>query len=225
MGSHIKIKHISGYITVIVSLTVIFVFCMSCEKPKPEVVKGFKDAALIPSLRSVDVSTLISDSGITRYRIISKEWLMYENAKRPYWFFPKGIYVEKFDSLFHVEAYIKGDTAIFYKDDQLWELKGNVEMENIKGEFFSTSQLFWNQRQQKIYSDRFIHIEKMDKIIEGTGFMSNEPMTKYEILHTQGIFPMKSEPSTRVSDSVPPYNVTNNAQRFVPVKNKKGGGQ
>lgn len=169
------------------------VLLISCGKSNNEVVEAFSDPADVPTLKSLDVTTLVSDSGITRYRITTKEWLMFEKAKEPYWYFPQGIYVEKFDSLFNTEAFIHGDTAIFYKNKQLWELNGNVKMENIQNERFETQQLFWDQRAKRIYSDKFIHIEKEDKIIEGYGFESNEPMTKYTIRRTQGIFPVKQD--------------------------------
>ena len=41
----------------------------ACSGPKNEVVKGFEDAAEVPTLRTLDVMTLISDSGVTRYKI------------------------------------------------------------------------------------------------------------------------------------------------------------
>ena len=85
----------------------------ACSGPKNEVVKGFEDAAEVPTLRTLDVMTLISDSGVTRYRINALEWLMYENAQEPYWYFPRGLHVEKFDSVFATEALIQGDTAIY----------------------------------------------------------------------------------------------------------------
>ena len=33
----------------------------------------------------------------------------------PYWAFEKGVYLEKFDSLFHIDASIKADTAYYYE--------------------------------------------------------------------------------------------------------------
>ena len=108
------------------------VFFSSCEKKiKNEVVKGFTDIKKVPTLRTLDVTTMISDSGITRYKIVAKEWLMFENADEPYWYFPQGIYVEQFDSLFKTEAFIIGDTAIYHKNKQLWELNGNVRMDKV----------------------------------------------------------------------------------------------
>ena len=67
-----------------VAFILMSVFFSSCEKKvKNEVVKAFSDPHKVPSLSSFDVTTLISDSGITRYRIKAKEWLMFENAKEP----------------------------------------------------------------------------------------------------------------------------------------------
>ena len=170
---------------------------IACSGPKNEVVKGFEDAAEVPTLRTLDVMTLISDSGVTRYRINAPEWLMYENAQEPYWYFPRGLHVEKFDSVFATEALIQGDTAIYFKNKQLWRLDRNVRIENTKEEVFLTSQIFWDQRKREIYSDSFIHIETPDEVIEGYGFTSNEQMTRYKIRRTSGIFPIKR-------DSVPP---------------------
>lgn len=165
----------------------------ACSGSKNEVVKGFDNAAEVPTLRTLGVETLISDSGITRYRIKAPEWLIYENAKEPYWFFPKGLYVEKFDSVFATEALIQGDTATYFKNKQLWRLDKNVRIENTKQEVFLTSQIFWDQRKREIYSDSFIHIETPDEVIEGYGFTSNEQMTRYVIRRTSGIFPIKRD--------------------------------
>ena len=59
------------------------------------------------------VTTLVSDSGVTRYRINTEEWLVFDRKNPPYWAFEKGVYLEKFDSIFQVEASIKADTAYF----------------------------------------------------------------------------------------------------------------
>lgn len=179
------------YITVALVATVMFVLLISCKETVKETIPNFESVEEIPTLRSNDVSTLISDSGITRYRIETLEWLMFDKAKEPYWYFPQGIYVEKFDSIFTVEAMIEGDTANFYKNKQLWHLRGNVKMQNLQNEIFTTEELFWDQKKKEIYSDQFIRIEREDRVIEGYGFDSNEEMTKYTIRQTKGIFPIK----------------------------------
>lgn len=118
-----------------------------------------------------------------------------EGGGTPIGISPEGIYVEKFDTLFQTEASIKADTAYYYDKKGLWELIGNVEVESLQGEHFETSQLFWDQKQEKVYSDKFMRIEQEDKIITGIGFESNQDMTQYKIFNSQGIFPVSDAPA------------------------------
>ena len=59
--------------------------------------------------------------------------------------------------------------------------------------------LFWDQTEEKIYSDKYIRIEEEDRIITGIGFESNQDMTQYKIFDSQGVFPVSE--STTTSDS------------------------
>lgn len=161
----------------------------SCDDEDKEIISGKTDPETTPTMTTTDVSTLISDSGITRYKITTPLWLMFEEASEPTWRFPNSLHLEKFDIAMQPEATIDCDSAIYYKNKQLWQLDGYVNIRNTLGEKFLTNQLFWNQRQQKIYSDSFIHIERDGKVIEGYGFESNETMTRYNVLRVSGIFP------------------------------------
>lgn len=174
----------------VIILAILSVAMMAaCDEENKEVISGKTDPEKTPTMTTTDVSTLISDSGITRYKITTPLWLMYEEAQEPKWRFPDGLHLEKFDLRFKPEATVDCDSAIFYKSRQLWQLDGYVNIRNTLGEKFLTNQLFWNQRQQKIYSDSFIHIERDGKVIEGYGFESNEQMTRYHVLKVSGIFP------------------------------------
>ncbi|MCM1489606.1 MAG: LPS export ABC transporter periplasmic protein LptC [Muribaculum sp.] len=148
------------------------------------------DPAKMPSMQTVNVSTLISDSGITQYKIVSPLWNVYDEVDTPYWNFPKGIYLQKFDRQFNVIASVAADSAKFFTPQKLWQLDGNVEMTKVPGELFLTQQLFWDQRRNQIYSDSFIHIETPNRMLEGLGFESNDRLTKYTIKHPTGIFPV-----------------------------------
>lgn len=137
-----------------------------------------------------NISTLISDSGITQYKIVSPMWEIYDEADTPYWRFPEGLYLQKYDANFDVIATVAADSAFYYKNERLWELQGNVEMTKLPDELFLSPRLFWDQRRQKLYSDTFIHIENATHILEGTGFESDENLSAYRILHPNGIFPV-----------------------------------
>lgn len=174
----------------------------ACSSKKTDVAVDATNVDSMPSMYTRDVNTLISDSGITRYRIEAEEWLMYEqNEDSAYWYFPKGIYVEQFDSIFAAETIIQGDTATFYKKDQIWRLDRNVHIENIEGRRFDTQQLFWDQKKRIIYSDSAIRITTDKEVIEGLGFMSNEQITKYTILRTTGIFTIERDTTATPNDT------------------------
>ena len=80
------------------------------------------------------------------------------------------------------------DTAYFYNKKEVWKLIGNVKIENLNGERFNTELLYWDQKKEKIYSDKYIRIEQPDRVITGWGFESNQEMTIYKILKPGGIF-------------------------------------
>lgn len=151
------------------------------------------DPKTMPSMSTVNVATLISDSGITQYKIVSPLWNVYDEVDTPYWNFPKGIYLQKFDRKFNVIASVAADSAKFFRLQNLWKLDGHVELKKEPGELFMTQQLFWDQRRNRLYSDSFIHIETPDRMLEGIGFESNDRLTKYTIKHPTGIFPVSED--------------------------------
>lgn len=180
-------RHFGLSVVTVVALAVVMGSCT--EETKIDVSKNLNPAKM-PSMVTHKVNTLVSDSGVTQYKIVSPVWYVYDEVDTPYWSFPEGIYLQKFDPKFKVIATVAADSARFYKMARLWELMGNVEMTKAPKDLFLSPRVFWDQRQTKLYSDTFIHIENETHVIEGTGFVSDEQLTKYRILHPTGIFPV-----------------------------------
>jgi len=181
---------INTSITIACWAIVMLPLCPSCSENKRPLAPAILHRDSLPIMKTLNVSTLISDSGITRYRITTKEWIIYDRKNPPYWSFEKGLLLEKFDTTYHVEASFKSDTAYYYSNKKLWELRGHVLIKNVKGDKFNTEQLFWDQNLQKVYSNKFIRIQKTDRIITGHGFESNQQMTIYTIHKTAGSIPI-----------------------------------
>lgn len=174
----------------------------SCGGRKQALGEAIVERDSLPMMKSVGVNTLVSDSGVTRYRIKTEEWLVYDRKKPSYWAFEKGVYVEQFDSILTVEASIKADTAYYYDKDRLWKLIGHVQIQNRKGERFKTELLFWNEMTQRVYSDKKIQIEQPDKIIYAHGFESNQEMTNYTLHNVDGVFYVDESKEVTPSDTV-----------------------
>lgn len=138
-----------------------------------------------------DVSTLISDSGYTRYHLTAPAWLMFEDAEEPFWRFPGGLELQQYDLEMKPTSNVVCDSAIYYSRKRLWELEGNVVMVNTEADSFLTQKLFWDQNARKIYSDSFIHIVRTDRIIEGYGFESDQSMRYFTVNHPTAILPVE----------------------------------
>lgn len=191
-----RLLHKSISITIALAAVVMLLSFSSCDGKSKAMGDAITERDSLPVMNTLGVTTLISDSGVTRYRVNTEEWLMFDRKKPSYWAFEKGVYVEQFDSIFNIEASIKADTAYYYDKERLWKLIGNVDIQNRKGERFNTELLYWNEATQKVYSDKFIRIEQPDRIITGHGFDSNQQMTVYVIRNIEGIFYVEDDQKT-----------------------------
>lgn len=160
------------------------------EEDKVNVAAGL-DIKGMPTMTTVNISTLISDSGVTQYRIVAPLWEVYDEVDEPYWRFPKGIYLRKYDTKFNVIATVAADSARYFKEKKLWRLDGNVEITKKPKDLFLSQRVFWDQQKRIVYSDTFMHIENATHVLEGTGFMSDDNFASYRVKHPTGIFPAK----------------------------------
>lgn len=177
----------------------------------------------MPTMTTKNVSTLISDSGVVQYKIVAPIWKVFEEVDTPYWSFPEGLYLQKYDPYFHVIATVAADSAKFFSKLKIWKLDGHVEMTKVPQDLFQTSQLFWDQNKRKIYSDSFIHIETQTHVLEGMGFESDDRLTSYRVIKPQGIFPINQEfapgagPSMQQGAPVNPADLPERTQAPEPV--------
>lgn len=189
------------HITVALWATVMCLLLPACSHGKKNIAEAIDEKDSLPDMHTAGVTTYISDSGMIRYKVITDEWLIFNQKNPPYWAFEKGIYMEKFDTLFRIDASIEADTAYYYEQNKLWELRSNVHIRSQKGDKFDTELMFWDQKKEKIYSDKFIRIEQTDRVLTGYGFESNQQMTEYQIFNNTGIF--------LVEDTAPSDTTTN----------------
>ena len=187
---------------------VMFILFPACTGKDKKLAEAIAENDTLPSMKSLGVTTLISDSGITRYKIVAEEWLIHDKKNPPYWAFEKGVYLEKFDTLFRVDASIKADTAYYHEKKKLWELRGHVQILSQRGDRFQTDLLFWDEKKEKVYSDKFIQIEQEDKVIKGYGFESNQDLSEYEIKNTTGIFTIEDTAPTVTTQPQDSLNIS-----------------
>ncbi len=202
ISRHKKQKRI---LPVAIAFATVAIVVSSCDGDKKEFINVQVDYETTPTMKTTDVETVISDSGIVRYKITAPTWLVFDEAQEPRWNFSQSLHMDKYDNNMKEDASFDCDSAEYLSKKRLWRFDGHVVAVNVAGDRFATNQLFWDQQKKKVYTDSFIHIERSDRVIEGYGFVSNENMTEYNVNRVAGIFPV-SDMRHEDEDSVETVN-------------------
>lgn len=176
-------------------------FVVACSSDKPPVAPAVHQRNSSAVMTTYGVCKMISDSGVIRYKIVAEEWQVFDRTNPTKQKFPKGILLEKFNQKYQLEMYLSADTAYWYNEN-LWELRGRVRLFNKEGTSFKSELLYWNMENHEFYSDKYSHLITPDREVEGTGFHSNEQMTKYEINYSAGSFPIPEHEDEVPEDSI-----------------------
>ena len=174
---------------------------MSCQEQKEHIAPAISPRDSVAMMTSYGVNTMISDSGVMKYRIVAERWEINQTRNPSRWIFDRGIFLEQFDEKFHVEAYIQSDTAYFYDVMKLWELRGRVKVRTLDGLRFSSEELFWDQNKHELYSNMFSRLVTPDRELQGAYFRSDERMTHYMVSNTKGSF-IKGDMISRDADTI-----------------------
>ena len=161
---------------------------LSCTEQKAHTAAAVHDRDSASMMVSYGVNTLISDSGVIKYRIVTERWDVNTIKNPSRWTFEKGIFMEQFDESFHIEGYIQADSAWYYDQQKLWELRGRVVIRNVNGLVFRSEEFFWDGITHEFYSHKFSRVVTPERTLEGTYFRSDEHMTHYVVTNSVGSF-------------------------------------
>jgi LPS export ABC transporter protein LptC len=101
----------------------------------------------------------------------------------------QGVAIFFFTQSSRPSSQVEANEGFYFEDRGLAELKGNVQLVNQRGETLETEQLFWDKKNDQIYTDQFVRIQTQGKIITGdSGLVSNTSFTNYEIKGVRGQF-------------------------------------
>ena len=81
------------YITAAILVAVMFILFPACSGQKKKTAPAIIEGDSLPTMRSTGVETLVSDSGMICYKVITEEWLIYSKRNPPFWAFEKGVYL------------------------------------------------------------------------------------------------------------------------------------
>ncbi|WP_315516618.1 LPS export ABC transporter periplasmic protein LptC [Hoylesella shahii] len=165
-----------------------FVAFTSCEQAVEHTAPAVNPKDSAATMISYGVNTLISDSGVVKYRLVTERYEVNQVKNPSRWIFDKGVFLEEFDENFHVQLYIQCDTAYYYDQKRLWELRGRVRVKTKDGVRFYSEELFRDENQRELYSNKFSRLITPDRQLQGNYFRSDERMTRYYVSNSKGSF-------------------------------------
>lgn len=160
----------------------------SCEEAVEHTAPAIRDRDSVAVMTSYGVNTLISDSGVIKYKIVTERWEVNQNRHPSRWIFDKGLFLEQFDENFHVQAYIQCDTAYYFDQQRLWELRSRVRIKTKDGLRFFSQRLYWDEMKHELYSNVFSRLITPERTLQGSYFRSDEKMTHYLVTNSKGSF-------------------------------------
>ena len=175
------------------------------------------DRDSVSMMTSYGVNTLISDSGVIKYRIVTERWDVNVVRNPSRWTFEKGVFFEQFDEKFHVQAYIQADTAWYYDQKKLWHLRGRVRIRNINGLVYTSEELFWDGMAHELYSNVFSKVVTPERSMEGSYFRSDENMRHYMVSNSKGSFEREDMTGENKATEEQPQNPADTATVEEPV--------
>lgn len=189
----------------------------SCQEGKEHTAPAIYPRDSVAVMTSFGVNTLVSDSGLIKYRIVAERWEVNQAKNPSRWIFDKGLFLEQFDEKFHVEAYIQCDTAYYFDQQKLWELRGRVRVRTIDGLRFSSEELYWDQNTHELYSHKFSRLITPDREMQGTYFISDEHLRHYTVTNSKGSFVKGQFGSESGNDSILSAPDTIKAKKRLPT--------
>lgn len=198
---------------------------ISCQEAVEHTAPAIRDRDSVAVMTSYGVNTLISDSGVIKYRIVTERWEVNQNRNPSRWIFDKGLFLEQFDEKFHVQGYIQCDTAYYYDKQRLWELRSRVRILTKDGLRFTSQQLYWDETKHELYSFVFSRLVTPERTLQGSYFRSDERMTHYIVTNSRGSFESSDfgGGSSNQSDSVKAAQdsmLMNQRSKALPVRNQ-----
>ncbi len=172
---------------IVIALFVALVLA-ACQEQVEHTAPAIKPRDSVDMMTSYGVNTLISDSGVIKYRIVTERWEVNTVKNPSRWTFVKGMLLEQFDDKFHVNSYIQCDTAFYYDQLRIWKLYGRVRILTKDGLRFASEQLTWDENRHELSSNVFSRLVTPERTLQGTYFRSDERMTRYYVSNSKGSF-------------------------------------
>lgn len=166
----------------------------SCTSNDLEKVLEFSDYDSPPTRSTHNVFYTFTDSGKVKNTLKAGILDQYQTPDSTYSKISKGFELTFFDANANFDGRLTAKNGYISGDNSVMIARDSVVFENRENETLHTEELFWYQDSARVYTDKFVTIERADAVIYGKGLTSNQNFTNYEIKDVTGVINIEDEP-------------------------------
>lgn len=168
--------------------------CSSCTEPEEESTNLLDTSEYNFDVEVArDVETIYSDEGKVKVQVLSPSLVRHKARKDPYTEFPDGVNVTFFNDKLKKTSTLTAKYAIRQEKDYKVTMQDSVVVITVNEDKIETDELIWNEKKERITSDKFVKITTENEEIQGMGFWANQDFSEYEIDSITGFFKVKKD--------------------------------
>lgn len=133
-----------------------------------------------------DVEILYSDSAFVKVRVRGPVMLYHTERNDPRQEFIEGIEVEFLDRNMEVLSRLTAKFAIRRESLGIIIVRDSVVWKSNQNEQLTTDEMTWDERRQKVFTDRFVVITRPEEILYGRGFEADQDFTNITMKAVEG---------------------------------------
>lgn len=189
-----RMQQTAHHIFAVILFASLLISAFSCSND-PEEVRKMTQHDTLPQQQAEDVVMYYSEHGEVVFELLSPKIESYEEDP-PRTVFPKGFEVVFYDSTGNnIRSRLTANYGVKNDKSKIMTARGNVVINNYeKNERLNTEELIWNQRQKRIYTDKFVTITTDEQVFYGEGGMeSDESFNSWTIKKLSGKMKIEEE--------------------------------
>jgi LPS export ABC transporter protein LptC len=168
----------SSYKKIIAALSGCCFFLAACENDIHEVEALSKQPLNVEVMDTI--VSFLSQGGKTKAQLTSV-YMVRTQDTLPRVEFPKSLHVDFYSDSLTPESFLDARYAKYFEGRNQVFLRDSVRVYNIKGDTLWTDELWWDQGQQKFYTDKEFKVWQHDKYILGTGLEAGQDLKWYKM--------------------------------------------
>ena len=157
-------------------------FVAACSNDPAEVNELYTKKIGVDSAQQIEA--YLSQKGIMKAKLKAPQMVRYQDTI-PRVEFPNSLHVDFFDDSLKISSQLDALYGRYMENQNKVFLKDSVTVFNTMGDTLHSQELWWDQREQRFYTDKPVRIYKKDMILIGVGMSAPQDFTSFELFNLQ----------------------------------------